>query len=438
MQVPLRYGKKGLTVDIPGSWDVTIVSRKPMALLPDPAAAVERALDNPSGSGRVDAEARGARTACILVCDITRPVPNGLLLRPLITRLRDAGLDRKSITVLVATGLHRPNEGEELAAVIGDPWVFDNAAVVNHFARRDQDHVLLGTTSQDIPVRLDRRFVEAQFRAVVGLVEPHFMAGWSGGRKVILPGVAHADTIKAFHSARMLSHPRVLPCVLKENPLHEAQTEALRMVGRAFAMNVVIDDDRKLAFASFGGIEESLAEAVVFAERHMRVRLPRPFPVVLTTGAGYPLDSTYYQAVKGICAGVFVLEPGGDLFIAAACQEGFGSKEFLAAQLDLVRLGRQPFLREAMLKSRAPIDEWTTVMLARAADRGTVHLYSEGLDGSQQAATGVKACHDLSRDLRRAMDQAEDRRIAVIPEGPYVAAETDATSESGVGGGDVA
>jgi nickel-dependent lactate racemase len=433
MRVPLRYGKTGLTVEIPGSWDVTVVSRKPMARLADPAAAVEAALDNPSGSGRVDTEARGASTACILVCDITRPVPNGLLLRPLITRLLDAGLTRKAITVLVATGLHRPNEGEELAAVIGDPWVFENAVVANHFARRDEDHVLLGTTSQDIPVRLDRRFVEASFRAVVGLVEPHFMAGWSGGRKVILPGIAHADTIRAFHSARMLSNPRVVPCVLKENPLHEAQTEALRMVGRALAVNVVIDDERKLAFASFGGIEESLAETVVFAERHVRVRLPRPYPVVLTTGAGYPLDATYYQAVKGICAGALILEPGGDLFVAAACQEGFGSKEFLAAQQAMVRLGRQPFLREAMLKARAPIDEWNTVMLARAADRGTVHLYAEGLDENQQAATGVKTCRDLERELRRAVERAGERRIAVIPEGPYVAAETDA-SDGGDGG----
>ena len=126
------------------------------------------------------------------------------------------------------------------------------------------------------------------------------------------------------------------------------------------------------------------------------------------------------------------------MFVAAACQEGFGSKEFLVAQRDLVRLGRQPFLREAMLKTRAPIDEWTTVMLAGAADRGTVHLFAEGLTPDQHAATGVLACHDLSRDLRRAMERADERRIAVIPEGPYVGAETDSTVEPGGDGGDVA
>jgi len=433
MQVPLRYGTAGLTLNIPDSWDVTVVARRRMVVMPDPAAGVEAALDNPVGSAGLGVEARGAKKACILVCDFTRPVPNGLVLRPLITRLLDAGLHRKSITVLVATGLHRPNEGEELAAIIGDPWVFDNAVVVNHFARRDEDHVLLGTTSQGIPVRLDRRLVDAQVRIAVGLVEPHFMAGWSGGRKLILPGVSHADSIMAFHSARMLTHPRVVPGTLRDNPLHEAQTEALKMVGRALAMNVVIDDDRKLAFASFGGIEESLSDTVAFAERHVRVRLPRAFPVVLSTGAGYPLDATYYQAVKGICAGMSVLEPGGVLFLVSACQEGLGTKDFLAAQERLLNLGRQPFLREAVMKSRSPIDEWTTVMLAMALNKGTVHLFSEGLSPVQIAATGAVPCHDLSGDLRRAVQKAEGRRLAVIPEGPYVAAETESESE---GGGD--
>jgi nickel-dependent lactate racemase len=367
---------------------------------------------------------------------VTRPVPNGLILRPLITRLLDAGVRRSSITVLVATGLHRPNEGPELAGVIGDPWVFEHATVVNHVARRDDDHVLLGTTSTGIPVRLDRRLVEAQIRIAVGLVEPHFMAGWSGGRKLVLPGAAHADAIMAFHSARMLAHPQVAPCILKENPIHEAQTEALRMLGRALAVNVVIDDQRRLCFASFGGIEESLAAAIAFAERSSRVRVPRAFPVVLSTAAGYPLDATYYQTVKGICAGASILEPGGELCVASACEEGFGSREFLDAQMRMIRDGRQAFLREAGLKARSPIDEWQTIMLVRALDRGTVHLFTEGLDPAAMAATGCVRSRDLVHDLQRALHRAEGRRLAVIPEGPYVAPVAESEIEGG--GNDVA
>ncbi len=436
MRLPLRYGKTGLTLEVPDSWDVTVVARRPMPVISDPAAAIETALDNPAGASRLSVESRGCKTACILVCDVTRPVPNGLILRPLITRLLEAGLDPRFITVLVATGLHRPNEGAELAALIGDPWVFEHAVVVNHFARRDEDHVLLGTTSQGIPVCLDRRLVEAQVRVAVGLVEPHFMAGWSGGRKLLLPGVAHADSIMAFHSARILAHPGATTCVIRHNPLHAAQTEALRMVGRALALNVVIDDERAPAFASFGGIEESLAEAIAFAERYMRVRVPARFPVVLSTGAGYPLDATYYQTVKGICAGASILQHGGDLFVASACQEGFGSKEFLEAQERMVRLGRQAFLRDAALKARAPIDEWQTVMLVKALGIATLHFFSEGLGPREQAATGAVMTHDLLHDLQAAVRRVDGHRLAVIPEGPYAAPQTAAESEGG--GDDVA
>ena len=238
----------------------------------DPAACVRAALQC------TEKEARGAASACIMICDVTRPVPNGLVLRPLIERLWAAGVPADAVTVLVATGLHRPNDGAELAAVVGDPWVAEHAVIANHFARDDEAHVTLGTTSQGVPVRLDRRVVNADVRIAVGLVEPHFMAGWSGGRKLVLPGCAHADTITAFHSTRMLEHPKAAACSLGGNPLHEAQGEALRMIGRTLAVSMVINDQRELAFAHFGGAEESLAAAVAFADPYVRVGVPADFP----------------------------------------------------------------------------------------------------------------------------------------------------------------
>jgi nickel-dependent lactate racemase len=349
-------------------------------------------------------------------------VPNHLVLRPLIERLLKAGLAREAITVLVATGLHRPNEKDELAAVVGDPWVAEHAVVANHFAREDGAHVTLGTTSQGVPVRIDRRVVAADVRIAVGLVEPHFMAGWSGGRKLVLPGCAHAETIMAFHSTRLLEHPRAEACTLDGNPLHEAQGEALRLVGKTLAVSLVINDARELAFASFGGAEESLAAAVAFASPYVRVGVPSAFPVVLSTGAGYPLDSTYYQAVKGICAGASILEPGGDLFVVSRCAEGFGSRDFRAAQERLCRAGKEAFRAESRRKPRADIDEWETVMLLKAMDLGTVHLFSEGLSTEEHAVTGTVPVRDLLADLRTAVERAEGRRVAVIPEGPYAGA----------------
>jgi len=421
MRCTLKYGRQGLVVDLPDSWDVTVVSRPAMPGVVDPAAAVRHALESPAGADDLAREARGARAACIMICDLTRPVPNRLILRPLIERLLAAGLPPKAVTVLVATGLHRPCPPEELAEIVGDPWVPEHAVIANHLARDAASHVRLGTTTQGVPVSIDRRVVEADVRVAVGLVEPHFMAGWSGGRKLVLPGCAHADTIMAFHSARMLGHLRAGTCLLDGNPLHLAQMEALGMVGRTLAVSVVINDDRRLAFASYGSAEESFSAAVRFAEPLVRVGVPASFPVVLTSAAGYPLDSTWYQAVKGACAGAPILSPGGDLFLAAICSEGFGSQDFRAAQERLLRLGKERFRAEAAARERAEIDEWETVMLLKALDAGTVHLYSEGLPVAERALTAAAPVTDLVGSLRAAVERSGSRSVAVIPEGPYAA-----------------
>jgi lactate racemase len=422
MRCSLRYGPGTLSLDLPDSWNITVVNRRPMPAVSDPRLCIETALASPVGAAGIDEEARGAHSACIMICDMTRPVPNHLILRPLVERLLGAGLDPEQITVLIATGLHRPNEGEELASLLGDPWVAGHVVTANHFARRDDEHVTLGTTTQGVPVRIDRRVVEADLRIAVGLVEPHFMAGWSGGRKLVLPGCAHADSIMAFHATRMLEHPRAETCVLRGNPLHDAQTQALRMVGRTLAVSVVINDARELSFASYGGVEESLSAAVGFAEPYVRVELPDRFPVVLSSSAGFPLDSSYYQTVKGICSGASILEQGGDLFVASSCSEGFGSREFHASQERLRRIGREAFRVEVRGKDRASIDEWETVMLLKALDIGTVHLYSELLSRDDMALTGAVPVADLVEELRSVVDRADGRRLAVIPEGPYTAA----------------
>src|SRR5215468_10361286 len=230
--VSILYGKSEMHVRLPRDARPTLIGKRPMAKLPDPRGAVRAALARPIGTPPYEALVRGKRSACILICDITRPVPNHLFLRPLIEGLIAGGMPRERITVLVATGLHRPNEGAELAEVVGDPWVFETVKVENHFARDDGAHVDLGFTStRRTPVKLDRRFVEAEVRIATGLVEPHFMAGYSGGRKVVAPGIAHADTIRTFHSAAFMENPAAVSCNLKGNPLHEEQLEIVKMVG---------------------------------------------------------------------------------------------------------------------------------------------------------------------------------------------------------------
>ena len=416
MNVKLLYGRGELEVRLPEGCEPTVIEKPAMPILEDPAAAVAAALDG----GGLETAAAGARSACLLICDITRPVPNRLFLRPLVERLERAGVPRAAITVLVATGLHRPNLGDELAEVVGDPWVLEHVPVVNHYARNDDDHVDLGRTRRGTPIRLDRRFVEADVRIATGLVEPHFMAGYSGGRKVIAPGIAHAETITTFHNHRFMSDPCAENCVLDGNPLHREQLEILERIGGALALNTVIDDRRRLAFVNFGDCRESHLDAVAFVRRYAEVTLPRRFATVVTSAAGYPLDKTYYQTVKGMVGALGALEDGGDLIVASECSEGLGSTEYRDAQRRLVAAGPDAFLAGISGKPHADIDEWQTQMQTRSLARGRISLFAGGLSSSDRALTGVGSVASVERAVAESMERHRDPRIAVIPEGPYV------------------
>lgn len=421
MKIELEYGKTGLVVDLPPDAQATIISKPKMTLPDDPHAEIARALDNPINADPLDEIAKGAKTACILICDITRPVPNHLFLRPLIDRLTSAGVPLSGITVLIATGLHRPNLGDELAELVGDPWVLENVTVTNHYARDEDSIVHIGHAQKhDCPVGLNRLFVEADVKIATGLVEPHFMAGYSGGRKVISPGVAHHETIRTFHSARFMEHPLATSCNLVGNPLHETQLEIVEMLdGPVLALNTVLDDKRNLAFASFGEIVESHLAAVDFARESCEVQVGRRFKTVVTSSAGYPLDKTYYQTVKGMVTPLGVLEDGGTLIIASECEEGVGSEEFRAAQKRLVRLGPEEFLASIQEKALADVDEWQTEMQLKPMRVGQIVLYAPNL-GEGHAVTGVGKATDLSLAIADAMTAHGDTEIAVIPEGPYV------------------
>jgi lactate racemase len=367
MQVELNYGRGKLPIQLPDDLQVTVLRKQPMPVLADPSAAVRKALLEPVGTAPLEKLARAARSAAIAICDITRPVPNHLLLRPLIETLLHAGIPAQAIRVLVATGLHRPNLEGELDELIGDPWVLHNVRVENHYATRDEDHVLLGNTStRGTVVRLDRRFVEADLRIAAGLVEPHFMAGYSGGRKVIAPGLAHAETITTLHSARFMADPKAANCNFEGNPLHEEQLEIVRMLGGTLAINVV-DEERSLSFVNFGEIVASHAEAVTFVRDYAEVSAGRRFKTVVTSAAGYPLDKTYYQTVKGMVSPIDILAPG-----------------------------------------------------VKPMAIGTLQLYSTGLNPAQHALTGIARIESVPSAVLESVAASGDSAVAVIPEGPYV------------------
>jgi nickel-dependent lactate racemase len=419
--INLLFGKGHLPVNLPEGAKATIIRKGVLPKLADGPAAIREALETPIGSPPLRMLARGRRSACILICDITRPVPNRLFLRPMIETMVEQGIPLDAITVLVATGLHRPNEGEELAELVGDPWVMAEVRVENHFARDEAAHVDLGVTkTRGTPIKIDRRFVEADLRIATGLVEPHFMAGWSGGRKVVAPGVAHHETIRTFHSARFMEDPLAIQCNLVGNPLHEEQLQIVERLGKIYALNTVLDEDRDLVCVTFGEIIASHMAAVDFITAATRIEVPRRYKTVVTSSAGYPLDKTYYQTIKGMVTPLDILAPGGTLIIASACSEGFGSHEFRAAQERLVALGPERFLATLTAKSLAEIDEWQTEMQLKATRLGSVELYTTGLDAEEQRITGVVMTPNIDAALRQSIARHDDERVAFVPEGPYL------------------
>lgn len=418
--IHLQYGRSGYALRVKDSWDVSVFQKVAMPVESDPYVAVGMALAQPVGCEPLDILARGAESACIVICDITRPVPNGLFLRQLVERLRRGGVEREDVSILVATGLHRPNEGDELKELIGDPWVCENLSIFNHDARDDAAHRDLGKTTRGTPIKINRRFAEADMKIVTGLVEPHFMAGYSGGRKVVAPGIAHHETIRTFHNHWFMSHPNSRNCLLDGNPLHEEQLEIVAALGPVYAVNTVLDEQRRLSFINFGEVLRSHLQAVEYCDRYAKVQVARKFKTVVTSAAGYPLDKTFYQTVKGMVGACEILAEGGTLIIASECSEGLGSPEFQEAQHRLLHLGMGGFLQSLQSKPLAAIDEWQTQMQLRAQVQGKVVLYAPNLTIEQRRATGVEVVDSLEEAVEKSIQQFGDPSIAVIPEGPYL------------------
>ena len=420
MKIDLLYGRDGMTVDLSDDLDVTIIRKNTMKPLADPTESVREAIKDPVRSPPLAQLAQGKKSACILICDVTRPVPNGTLLPPLVETLLGAGIPGEAVTILVATGLHRPNEGEELREVVGSDDLFKFIAIENHFARDRAAHADLGKTSGGIPILIDRRFLEADLKIVTGLVEPHFMAGYSGGRKVVAPGAAYQDTILMFHRAHILENPKAANCVLNGNPLHKEQLEIVRKIGDILSLNVVIDEDRRMGFVNFGEIEAGHLKAVEFMSQYAEVPIPQTFKTVVTTSAGYPLDKTYYQTVKGMVGVIDILEPGGTILIASECSEGMGSQEFVEAQRLLCEKGPEEFISILEGREKALIDEWQTEMLVKALKVGEIQLYTKGLKPEERQDIYVGQATSLEDAVAASVERHGDRRIAVVPEGPYV------------------
>ncbi len=418
MRITLDYGRTGLEVELPEERVVGPLAIRPAPPLPDPAAAVAEALARPIGTRPLADLARGRRNACILVCDVTRPVPNRLILPPLLAILEQQGLRREDILILVATGLHRPNEGAELQEMLG-PDIVANYRVENHHGKNLDEHDYLGTTPNGVPVYLDHRYVRADLKITTGLIEPHLMAGYSGGRKVICPGIAALETVKVWHGPRFLEHPLADCGCLDGNPVHEENTRIALMAGCDFIVNVCLDGQRRLTWVGAGDMIKAWKAGVNFVERVVKVPVPEPLDVVVTSCAGYPLDTTWYQAVKGLTGALPIVKRGGTIILAASLSEGVGSPEFQHLIADNPDL--KVFKERILGKDYFVMDQWQLEELAKVVERCRVKVVSDGLPPEILRRCYVEPAASVEQAVADCITTyGPDTRIGVIPKGPYV------------------
>jgi nickel-dependent lactate racemase len=420
MQVDLAFGKTGLTAELPSGFEYLLLEARSAAPLPDWRASLEDALDHPIASPSLSALAAGKRSAAISVCDITRPAPNRLVLPSVLSRLEAAGIPREGIVILIATGLHRPATEDEIREIVG-PEIAAAYRVENHYARNLEDHRPLGETSTGTPVFIDNRFVSADVRITLGFIEPHLMLGFSGGRKLIAPGLAAQETIKVLHSPKFMRDARTHEGSIEDNPLHRELLEIARMAGHGFMVDVALTRKREIAGVFAGNPVEAHRAGVGFVSKTLLEEIPEPVDAVITTAAGYPLDLTFYQAVKGVTAAQHIVKPGGRILLMAACQEGPGAEEFRTMLKEAP--GDEAFLAQ-IADTPVIVDQWQLEKLAMVTRKLDLLYYVPGLPADYYPSLWGKAYSTETEALNALFEGLPGgARVAVIPEGPYVLAK---------------
>ena len=414
-EVHLAYGTTGLAVDLPAA-RTTVVEPRWEPTVDDPPGVLQQALRNPVAGPPLRERVQPGQTVAISVCDATRPQPRERMVRAVLEEL-DGRVRLEDVVVLVATGTHRGNTDAELRAMLGDEIV-DTVRVVNHDARDDSTLTWMGTFGDGVPVWLCTEWVSADVRITTGFVEPHFFAGFSGGPKMITPGLAGLDTVLVLHDARRIGHPDARWGVCEGNPVHDDIRAAALSTGADFALDVVLNREQGIV-AAFGGDLLAMHEQARERSRGLAMApVPGEFEVVLTTNAGYPLDQNLYQAVKGMSAAATVVRPGGLIVCAAECVDGFpdhGSyREVLASASSPQALFDEISARETTVP-----DQWQVQVQAKISIKARVGVHSGFLSDADLRSAHLEPVPDLAEAVDRALAEAgPDARVCVLPEGP--------------------
>lgn len=413
MRINLAYGQGQLPVELPDG-RTTVIEPTHVSGLPDEHAALIAALEEPIGTPPLCSQIKPTDRVCIIFTDITRATPNHKLIPWLLDHL--AHIPRENLTLLNSTGTHRPNTRAELEKML-TPGVVANYRVLNHEPENAAGCAPLGTTRDGAPVLINRHAIEADLRILTGFIEPHFFAGFSGGPKALMPGVAHVRTVMSNHGARNMNDPNATWGVTEGNPIWEEMRDIALRCGRNFLINVALNHRRQITGVFAGDMVAAHKVGKEFVRKSAMQRVEAPFDIVVTTNSGYPLDLNLYQGVKGMSAAARIVKPGGTIILAAECREGVPAGSPFDRLLSSAA-SPEEFLARLAAPGFAVAEQWQVQIQALLQRKAQVLVHSSLPDATLRAVH-LTPCRDIAGEVARRVERlGPQARVAVLPQGP--------------------
>lgn len=415
MRVKLAYGRTGLWIELPDNVTVAVIEAHPVPGLPDETAAITSALRAPIGTAPLRDLVRPDDMVAVVFSDLTRPMPNDRVLPPLLAELALAGVPGDRIVLVNALGTHRRQTEAELRHMLG--LSASRYRIEQHNAWDKSSLVAVATNHAGRPVYVSRAYMEASARILTGFIEPHFFAGFSGGPKAVLPGIADIESIMDNHGPALIASPKATWAVTEGNPIWEEMLEVALSTEPACILNVTLSRERRITGVFAGELLAAHRAGVAFARQATMRAVTQQYDVVITSNSGYPLDLNLYQAVKGMAAAAQIVLPGGDIIVAAECWDGIPShgeyKRLLweaQSPLDLLERVMQPGFRCQ--------DQWEAQLHAQVLTKARVHVYSDRLSDEDLRRSLVIPCHSIEDTVAAICREKPGATIAVLPDGP--------------------
>ena len=412
-EVQLAYGKKGYKLKVPANFDV--IEPKFIKEVGSAKEEISKALLSPINSKPLRSLLEGKNDIAISVCDITRAQPRKVVIETIVEHIKDL-IPISNIKILIATGTHRANTKEELIEMLGKDIV-ETLNVINHVCDDKESLIEIPTSLDDVSVLLNKHWVNADFRITTGFVEPHFFAGFSGGSKLVAPGLAGLKTIMKLHNYKRLNNPNSIWGEVEKNPIQQDVRKIAKETGVDFTLDVALNRDQKITNVFSGDLIDSHNEACNFARETAMVQVSQPYDLVITSNSGYPLDQNLYQTVKGLSAASQIVKDNGEILCLSECSDGIPSH---GKFYSLLSEFSDPEQVEGMLSDPNfhCQDQWQVQILSQIAKKSNINLYTEGLSDKEIKNAFMFNAPDPQRFIDQKVKENTNIRGCVLPEGP--------------------